>query len=182
MDSTLLLVLLALAVLWIMKQMQEKKALQSNAEPAEEAGKNYHYAPKKLLTGSEKNFFSTLQQLQQYNLQVFPQVNLATIIEKSGKFRYQNELYRNIDFGIFDRDYNVLLLIELNDPSHFQKDRKARDTKVKDIVKQANLELMTFYTDKPNKPEYVISRILKSLQLESASQAAPAPTAGTASK
>ncbi|WP_242828597.1 DUF2726 domain-containing protein [Enterocloster clostridioformis] len=94
-----------------------------------------------------------------------PQVNLATIIQKTGEFKYQNELYRNIDFGIFDKNYNILLLIELNDISHQQYKRRERDMKVKEIVKQADIKLINFYTDKPNKPEYVTKRILNELAI-----------------
>ena len=86
-------------------------------------------------------------------------MNLATIIQKIGDFRYQNELYRNIDFGVFDSEYNLLLLIELNDSSH----RQQRDLKVNDIVSGAGIKLMKFYTDKPNNQDYVIGRILGEL-------------------
>ncbi|MCD7994828.1 MAG: DUF2726 domain-containing protein, partial [Clostridia bacterium] len=75
------------------------------------------------------------------------------------------ELYRNIDFGIFDKNYNILLLIELNDISHQQYKRRERDMKVKEIVKQADIKLINFYTDKPNKPEYVTKRIMNELAI-----------------
>ena len=37
--------------------------------------------------------------------------------------------------------------------------------KVKEIVKQADIKLINFYTDKPNKPEYVTKRILNELAI-----------------
>jgi len=83
-----------------------------------------------------------------------------------GEYRYQNELYRNIDFGIFDKDYNILLLIEINDYSHQQNNRQKRDMQVKNITSQAGIKLIVFYTNKPNKPEYIIERILRELNIK----------------
>lgn len=123
------------------------------------------YKKKNFLTSTEKEFLSILCELKKYDLIIVPQVNLATIIQKTGEFRYQNELYRNIDFGIFDKNYNILLLIELNDISHQQYKRRERDMKVKEIVKQADIKLINFYTDKPNKPEYVTKRIMNELAI-----------------
>ena len=123
------------------------------------------YKKKYFLTNTEKQFLSILYELKKYNLIIIPQINLATIIQKTGEFRYQNELYRNIDFGIFDKNYNILLLIELNDISHQQYKRRERGMKVKEIVKQADIKLINFYTDKPNKPEYVIKRIMNELAI-----------------
>ena len=97
---------------------------------------------------------------------VVPQVNLASVVKKEGEFKWQNELYRNIDYGIFDRDYNLLLLIELNDPSHEQYARRQRDSKVKDICRAAEIELMTFYTNKPNEKAYVLNRISENLRAQ----------------
>lgn len=122
------------------------------------------YSKKAFMSNSEKKFFNTLKQLEKHGLIIVPQVNLASIVKKEGNSRYNTELFRNIDFGVFDRDYNVRLLIELNDSSHNQKHRQYRDIRVKEIVKSAGIPLMTFYTNKPNNPEYVISRIMKELK------------------
>lgn len=64
-----------------------------------------------------------------------------------------------------EKNNNILLLIELNDISHQQYKRRERDMKVKEIVKQADIKLINFYTDKPNKPEYVTKRIINELAI-----------------
>lgn len=90
---------------------------------------------------------------------IIPQINLATIIKKNNG-RYINELFKNIDFAIFDKELkNVLLLIELNDSSHNKTNRKDRDLRVKKICNDAGIKLITFYTTYPNEKEYVINRI-----------------------
>jgi len=139
-----------------------KEPDESETAPEAEQ-KQFRYEKKGFLTPVEKKFLQTLKALNDYNLIIIPQVNLATIIQKIGDFRYQNELYRNIDFGVFDSEYNLLLLIELNDSSHRQYQRQQRDLKVNDIVSGAGIKLMKFYTDKPNNQDYVIGRILGEL-------------------
>lgn len=57
-----------------------------------------------------------------------------------------------------------MLLIELNDQTHNQTNRKYRDIKVREICKNANIPIMTFYTNYPNEENYVINRILKEIQ------------------
>ena len=52
------------------------------------------------------------------------QVNLGAIIEKKSSIKYRNGLFRNIDYGIFTKDFKLLLLIELNDSSHKEYNKK----------------------------------------------------------
>ena len=121
------------------------------------------YTKKDYLTETEKNFYRKLKKLEpQYK--VIPQINLSTIINKTSNTKYHTELYRNIDYGIFTNDFQLLLLIELNDQTHNQSKRKYRDIKVREICKNANIPIMTFYTNYPNEENYVINRILKEIQ------------------
>lgn len=124
----------------------------------EEKKKDIIYAKKNFMTQTELKFYKILMELSNdYN--VIPQINLATIVKKVNK-GYINELFKNIDFAIFDKEFKeVLLLIELNDSSHEQYNRKDRDLKVKKICNDTNLKLMTFYTKYPNEKNYVINRI-----------------------
>lgn len=117
------------------------------------------YEQKNFMTNAEKDFYKKIVVLEE-NYKIIPQINLATIVKKKSKYKYRTELYRNIDFAIFDKDLNnVLLLIELNDSTHNQKSRIDRDLKVKKICTDANLKLINFYTKYPNEQEYVIKRI-----------------------
>ena len=113
------------------------------------------------MTASEFAFFKKIQELEAKYI-IIPQVNLAAIIDKA-KSKYHNELFRNIDFGIFSKEYELLLLIELNDASHNQIKRKDRDLKVKKILNDCNIPLLTFYTFYPNEKNYVLNRIIKFL-------------------
>ncbi len=122
------------------------------------------YTKKDYLTPTEKNFYKKLKKLEpQYK--IIPQINLSTIVNKINNTKYHTELYRNIDYGIFTNDFQLLLLIELNDQTHQQPKRKRRDIKVQEICKNADIPIITFYTNYPNEENYVISRILKEINI-----------------
>ena len=118
------------------------------------------------MTESEKKFHQKLKKIETLGYIVIPQINLASVITKKSDYRYNTELFRNIDFGLFDSNYNLLLLIELNDSSHKEAARHKRDLKVKKICESAKIKLIFFYTSYPNEQDYIISRILKELEKE----------------
>ncbi len=118
------------------------------------------------MTESEKKFHQKLKKIETLGYIVIPQINLASVITKKSDYRYNTELFRNIDFGLFDSNYNLLLLIELNDSSHKEATRHKRDLKVKEICESAKIKLIFFYTSYPNEQDYIISRILKELEKE----------------
>lgn len=137
----------------------KKKKIETN-------NKECLYIKKSFMTDNEKRFYSKLKNIETLGYKVIPQVNLASIITKQSDSRYNTELFRNIDFGIFDNEYNLLLLIELNDSSHKQATRHERDLKVKRICESAKIKLIFFYTSYPNEEDYIINRILKTLEKE----------------
>ena len=56
--------------------------------------------------------------------------------------------------------YNeLILLIEINDNTHNSKDRIIRDKKVDIILDNADIKLIKFYSNYPNKKDYVKQRI-----------------------
>lgn len=113
------------------------------------------------MTKYEKYFYDILIELEdELGVKIHPQVNLATILHKETNNRYISELFRNIDFTIFNKDYNeLILLIEINDNTHNSKDRIIRDKKVDIILDNADIKLIKFYSNYPNKKDYVKQRI-----------------------
>lgn len=122
-----------------------------------------HYSIKAFLTPYEFEFYKIIKQLEQQGFIIVPQINLASIINKENS-KYRSELFRNIDFGIFDNNFNLKLLIELNDKSHQNYERRDRDLKVKKILNDCNIKLINFYTYYPNEKEYVLKRIYNELE------------------
>jgi len=121
------------------------------------------YENKKFMSDVEKIFYNKISDLNDEYI-VVPQVNLATIIHRKDT-RFHNELFRNVDFAIFTKEFELLLLIELNDKTHDKYDRKDRDLKVKKICNDVGIKLITFYTDYPNEKDYVIGRIRKEIDI-----------------
>ena len=121
------------------------------------------YTRKKLMTDYEYKFYNILKELED-NYTIVPQLNLAAVVKKLNNNKYYSELFRNIDFAIFTNDYQeLLLLIELNDQTHNNYNRKDRDLKVKKICNDIGVKLMTFHTKYPNEKTYVINRIKNEL-------------------
>ena len=92
------------------------------------------YEQKPLMSNYEFKFYKILEELKE-EYEIMPQINLASIIKKINNNKYYSELFRNIDFAIFSKDYKeLLLLIEINDKTHNELSRKDRDLKIKKFV------------------------------------------------
>lgn len=118
------------------------------------------YQQKPLMTNAEYEFYLKLKSLEN-EYAIIPQISLSSIVKKINNTSYYTDLFRIIDFAIFSKDLNeLLLLIELNDSTHNTNQRHERDLKVQKICNDCNIKLMKFYTSYPNEKEYVINRIL----------------------
>ncbi len=162
MEKTIgVIILLCLILGYFIKE----RLLNKNSAIEENQTKNKNiYIKRKLLTNTELTFYNYFKKLEPQYI-VLPQINLASIINKKNNFRtYQNELYRNIDFCIFDQNLEVLLAIEINDDSHKTYKRKLRDKKVKEILNSCSIELLTYNVNYPNTETSVIERTLKTLE------------------
>lgn len=134
-------------------------------EENKERRKDTIYIQKPIMTEYEYRFYQILKELENKYI-IVPQLNLAAVIKKVNNNRYYSELFRNIDFAIFSKDYKkLLLLIEINDQTHDRYKRQDRDLKVKKICNEVNVKLISFYTKYPNEKNYVINRIEKEIDL-----------------
>ena len=134
-------------------------------EENKERRKDTIYIQKPIMTDYEYRFYQILKELENKYI-IVPQLNLAAVIKKVNNNRYYSELFRNIDFAIFSKDYKkLLLLIEINDQTHDRYKRQDRDLKVKKICNEVNVKLISFYTKYPNEKNYVINRIEKEIDL-----------------
>lgn len=148
---------------------RDKKQVQDYA-PKIERSKTKKQQPtyaikENYLSYTEQQFFNVIKKIVNDKYLVFPQIPLSQIIIKNSESRYQNELYRIIDFCIFDKNYHPLLCIEINDETHRQKDRYIRDKKVENLLNIVGLPLITLWTDFGIKPEYIERRIKQHIEL-----------------
>lgn len=164
-----IIIIITLILIIIFEILEEKKEKQRKILPKltrMEFTAEKIYIKKELMTNNEKYFYKIIKELKEIlKIEIHPQTNLATIIKKEKNNKYVNELFRNIDFAIFSKDYEkLLLLIEIDDSSHKKKSRIERDKKVNKILKEANIKIIRFYTKYENKPEYVKKRIIEELK------------------
>ncbi len=118
------------------------------------------YSTKQMVSQCELNFMAAIREvLNEINPEYIltPQVNLTSIIQRST--RYANELFRNVDFGVFDQEYRVVVLIEINDKTHEQYERRDRDHKVKAILAEAGIPLITLWTKYGIDKAYIKERL-----------------------
>ncbi len=116
----------------------------------------------KLVSDCEMAYYKIMLKYFGDNYIILPQVNLASVIDKKGE-NFRTELFRNVDFGFFDKNYAPILLVEINDRTHLRKDRIKRDEKVAYICKKAKLPLATFWTADGIDEEEIYSQIVKKL-------------------
>lgn len=120
---------------------------------------------KYFLTQNEQRLFLLLKSLSVLqNYYIFPQLHLSTLLQVKneakdmmGKFEYINKLF--VDFVIFDKNLNPVVVIELNDLSHNWSSRRSRDQFVTKALEENNIPLLTLTT----RDTYLKDEVEKSL-------------------
>ena len=114
------------------------------------------YKAKKLMNKNETKIYEMLKSIFNNSyFHVFPQVGLRSIIDTPQTNKTSEELYRYVDFGVFDENYMPMLIIELNGENH-SKDpfMIARDLSVEQILTKCEIPILTIWTnDLPKKTE-----------------------------
>ncbi len=124
----------------------------------------YLYAIRKtLISKSEQGFYNAIKFCVPEGYCVFPQINLASFIDRTDNARFHNELFRNVDFLITDSEYTPKFIIEINDQTHLNNDRKERDEKVQKICEEAGIPILKLWTSYGVNPEYIKGRIDETL-------------------
>ncbi len=140
--------------------MEEKNLVEGKVAAAEEF--LYELKPS-LVTDTEMGYMNAIKQVLPENCILQAQANLATFIVRTDQARFQNELYRNVDFIITDLSYKPLLVIEINDKTHLTKNRQERDKKVANICEEAGIPIINLWTSYGVNPEYIEKRITEAL-------------------
>lgn len=118
---------------------------------------------KKLISKSEQEYYTAILASLPAGYHAFPQVNLSSFIVKNDNSPFRNELFRNIDFLITNETYESLFVIEINDQTHLNSDRKERDEKVQKICEEAGIPIIKFWTSYGVNEKYIQKRISETL-------------------
>ena len=143
-------------------KIEVKRTPRKNNQPKKEEPKRPPkplYEKKPLITANERAYQQAIWRNVPAGYRVIPQICLASIIQKNYNNKFVNELFRIVDFGIFDESYKPIVLIEINDSSHYEPQRVARDYKVKDLLEKANIPLITLWTGFGINDEYIKKRL-----------------------
>lgn len=133
-------------------------------EDAEDEDGEYLYERKpSLVTRNEMEYLKCIKAVLPEGCLIQAQANLASFIKRTDNAKFQNELYRNVDFIITDLSYCPLLVIEINDQSHLTQDRRKRDEKVTHICEEAGIPIIKLWTSYGVNPEYIKKRITETL-------------------
>lgn len=119
---------------------------------------------KRLISANEQGYFTAIQAALPPEYHVYPQINLAAVIERTDDARFCNELFRNVDFLITDRNFTPKIAVEINDHTHQNADRRGRDKKVRQICEEAGLPLVTLWTSYGIQPDYIQNRLTEALE------------------
>ena len=125
---------------------------------------NYLYDTKAaLISKSEQSFYNALLACVPTGYCVFPQINLASFISRTDSARYHNELFRNVDFLVTDAQFHPKFIVEINDQTHMNSDRRERDDKVRRICEEAGVPILNLWTSYGINLEYITKRIDETL-------------------
>ena len=116
-----------------------------------------------LISKSEQAFFNAIKSSIPEGYCVFPQINLASFINRTDDARFHNELFRNVDFLVTDAEYKPRFIVEINDQTHLNNERRERDEKVQKICEEAGIPILKLWTSYGVNPEYIKGRIYEIL-------------------
>ena len=101
----------------------------------------------KIMNDFESALFFELKKQLPSNYYIFPNIRIADVIDAvdgKGFYNRRNKILpRHIDFLICDSNFKPIVAIELNGSSHYRFDRIEKDKEKKEILKEANLPLVT---------------------------------------
>jgi len=132
-------------------------------EIAGEEDKFLYELKSSLVTKTEMEYLNSIKSVLPEQCLIQAQANLASFIARTDGARFQNELYRNVDFLITDLSYKPLLIIEINDQTHLTEERRERDKKVVNICEEAGIPLIKLWTSYGINQEYIKKRITETL-------------------
>lgn len=126
-------------------------ALKAKGEAQNEGGKpDVYYLKKSLFSPAERSFYGVLESLNYEGVSIASKVRLADIfgikkgLERGDRQRALNRISsKHIDFLFIQKsDGKPILGIELDDSSHDEEDRIARDTFVDTVFASAALPIL----------------------------------------
>jgi len=138
-------IIIAVLVVWAIKFFS--KGLDKDV-PKPPVSYNPYFKKEYLLTKAEHQFFNLLQEIVENKYYIFPQVHLDCLLQVKPSEIYQ-KTFRNkidrksVDFVICEKQYlKPLLVIELDDKTHYHWSRQERDQFVNHILESTGIKCL----------------------------------------
>ena len=113
-----------------------------------------------IMTPSERKFFQVLHEAVGERFYIFTKVRVADVLlPKDAKDRsrwrsaFNKVACKHFDYVLCDREFRIVLAIELDDRSHDRADRKERDDFLNWACRSAGFELMRVKLQKSYNPK-----------------------------
>lgn len=117
-----------------------------------------------IMTKNEISYFHAIMKSLPNGYHLQPQVNLASVINRTDNSKFHNELFRNIDFLILSSDFKPIAFIEINDSTHNDPSRIKRDQKVKEICEEAGISIINFWTKYGVNQDYIDKKVNEAIK------------------
>lgn len=167
MNQTSILILISLAVLVVILKIIDTRRPGGGII---KKMATYHYTRKQyLMTQSESGFLKILFEAVEGRYYIVPQVHLSSILDykakgQSWKGAFSHINGKSVDFVICDKQsIQPLIAIEVDDWSHESDTRRARDTEVERILKEAGLPLLRFNNWRSIEVESITNQVRQEL-------------------
>ncbi|EIE7934797.1 DUF2726 domain-containing protein [Salmonella enterica] len=142
------LVVIVVIILISSKKIKNKKITSTEIIESH----NNAYERKPFLTQNERLFFKKIMDEINDNYHIITQVRLADIIQPNKTFNKKSKQYIalfrqisqwHVDYAIMNKqNFNIILVIELDDSSHQQKARQRRDTILNKALEQSGITII----------------------------------------
>lgn len=165
--SVFIIIIIIGLIFFIKEKLEEQKdkTKKQIQQTQKQATYPKYRIKQKYMSNCELDFYYGIKSIIKDKYVIFPQVPLSQIVEKTTDDKYINELFRTIDFCIFNFQMNPLVCIEINDSSHYRNDRYIRDKKVQAILAEAELPLITLWTEYGVNCQYIEQRLKAHLEI-----------------
>lgn len=138
-----------------------------SSKPSQMAAQRYFYSKKDaIMTPAETAFYKRLAHITAGKYIVFPQIHLSALLKNETKGRYWKAAFQRInrtsvDYVLADGEsLQVVYVVELDDWSHDNAKRRARDAGVAQILADAKIPLVRFRNVNDMSDEDIVAKFM----------------------
>ena len=154
------IIIVAIIAYFITRPLSKARGINANKRIAtNDVGQKY--TRNTFINQSELHFLGILKDLEPQGFNVAPQIHLPSVIRGG---THQHDLDRTISFGVFDKDYKLLLLVDIDQTPYRDSDTQQQNERLGAICDQVGIKLLVFRPDKPHTKDYILQQVLDAIK------------------